>query len=148
MAAEEQGWSTRTGDPVGQRTHFFRGTCALQPDIYSIWTFSLTGSVQTAKIGSLVDVTESADPEGLRVFYYLVQDLKALIFSLISLHFKVQTPLPTKSTRSPDLTSRRSSRFNRIAWMTISVHGGACGVIRMDTRLARRHASLSLSDSR
>jgi hypothetical protein len=34
-------------------------------------------------------VTESADPEGLRVFYYLVQDLKALVFSLISLHFKV-----------------------------------------------------------
>jgi hypothetical protein len=44
---------------------------------------------KTAKIGSLVDVTESADPEGLRVFYYLVQDLKALVFSLISLHFKV-----------------------------------------------------------
>lgn len=44
---------------------------------------------QTAKIGSLVDVTESQDPEGLRVFYYLVQDLKALVFSLISLHFKV-----------------------------------------------------------
>jgi len=43
---------------------------------------------QTAKIGSLVDVTDSADPEGLRVFYYLVQDLKALVFSLISLHFK------------------------------------------------------------
>lgn len=37
----------------------------------------------------MVDVTESADPEGLRVFYYLVQDLKALVFSLISLHFKV-----------------------------------------------------------
>jgi protein mago nashi len=33
-------------------------------------------------------VTESEDPEGLRVFYYLVQDLKALVFSLISLHFK------------------------------------------------------------
>ena len=59
----------------------------LQPDIYST---SLADSVQTAKIGSLVDVTESADPEGLRVFYYLVQDLKALIFSLISLHFKVR----------------------------------------------------------
>ncbi len=44
---------------------------------------------QTAKIGSMVDVTESADPEGLRVFYYLIQDLKALVFSLISLHFKV-----------------------------------------------------------
>ena len=31
---------------------------------------------QTAKIGSLVDVNESQDAEGLRVFYYLVQDLK------------------------------------------------------------------------
>lgn len=49
---------------------------------------NITG-LQTAKIGSLVDVTESDDPEGLRVFYYLVQDLKALVFSLISLHFKV-----------------------------------------------------------
>jgi protein mago nashi len=46
-------------------------------------------SFETAKIGSLVDVQESNDPEGLRVFYYLVQDLKALVFSLINLHFKV-----------------------------------------------------------
>ena len=51
---------------------------------------------QTAKIGSLVDVTESADPEGLRVFYYLVQDLKALVFSLISLHFKASDVKPCK----------------------------------------------------
>ncbi|KEY69849.1 hypothetical protein S40285_03776 [Stachybotrys chlorohalonatus IBT 40285] len=47
-------------------------------------------SFETAKIGALVDVTESADPEGLRVFYYLVQDLKALVFSLIALHFKIK----------------------------------------------------------
>lgn len=40
-----------------------------------------------------MDVTESADPEGMRVFYYLVQDLKALVFSLISLHFKVGVSL-------------------------------------------------------
>lgn len=39
-------------------------------------------------------MTESDDPEGLRVFYYLVQDLKALVFSLISLHFKVLSILP------------------------------------------------------
>ncbi|XMA11402.1 hypothetical protein WAI453_004193 [Rhynchosporium graminicola] len=50
----------------------------------------LIGVFQTAKIGSLVDVTESQDPEGLRVFYYLVQDLKALVFSLIALHFKIK----------------------------------------------------------
>ena len=36
---------------------------------------------------------DSSDPEGLRVFYYLVQDLKALVFSLISLHFKVRLPI-------------------------------------------------------
>ncbi|KAN0060135.1 hypothetical protein ACQY0O_008109 [Thecaphora frezii] len=47
-------------------------------------------SFETAKIGSLVDVQDSEDPEGLRVLYYLTQDLKCLIFSLISLHFKIK----------------------------------------------------------
>ncbi|QMW34388.1 hypothetical protein G4B84_009854, partial [Aspergillus flavus NRRL3357] len=76
-------------------------------------------SFETAKIGSLVDVTESADPEGLRVFYYLVQDLKAFIFSLISLHFKVipdsmnfedtaltMIPTPRRSSLSKTVTSQ------------------------------------------
>ena len=35
---------------------------------------------KTAKIGSLVDIQDSEDPEGLRVFYYLVQDLKVGFF--------------------------------------------------------------------
>lgn len=30
------------------------------------------------------------DPDGLRGFYHLVQDLKAFVLSLISLHFKIQ----------------------------------------------------------
>ncbi|KAI8881317.1 putative mago nashi protein [Backusella circina FSU 941] len=47
-------------------------------------------SFETAKLGSLVEVQESKDPEGLRAFYYLVQDLKAFVFSLISLHFKIK----------------------------------------------------------
>lgn len=63
--------------------------------------------LQTAKIGSLVDVTESADPEGLRVFYYLVQDLKALVFSLISLHFKVR-----RATSSVGLGTVSSSNMH------------------------------------
>ncbi|RLN54090.1 hypothetical protein BBJ28_00023500, partial [Nothophytophthora sp. Chile5] len=46
-------------------------------------------SFTCAKIGSLLDVQDSKDPEGLRVLYYLVQDLKCLVFSLITLHFKV-----------------------------------------------------------
>ena len=45
---------------------------------------------QTAKIGSLLDVQESKDPEGLRVFYYIVQDIKCFVFSLINLHFKIK----------------------------------------------------------
>eukprot|EP01116_Phalansterium_solitarium_P004371 TRINITY_DN15369_c0_g1_i1.p1 TRINITY_DN15369_c0_g1~~TRINITY_DN15369_c0_g1_i1.p1 ORF type:complete len:152 (-),score=28.75 TRINITY_DN15369_c0_g1_i1:264-719(-) len=46
-------------------------------------------SFTTTKIGSLLDVQESKDPEGLRVFYYLVQDLKCFVFALIALHFKI-----------------------------------------------------------
>lgn len=44
----------------------------------------------TTKIGSLLEVQESKDPEGLRVFYYLVQDLKSLVFSLIGSHFRIK----------------------------------------------------------
>eukprot|EP00054_Salpingoeca_dolichothecata_P031896 m.265002 g.265002 ORF g.265002 m.265002 type:complete len:146 (-) comp28446_c0_seq1:104-541(-) len=44
----------------------------------------------TSKIGSLAEIANSKDPEGLRCFYYLVQDLKCFVFSLISLHFKIK----------------------------------------------------------
>eukprot|EP00440_Ansanella_granifera_P029811 gb/GFBE01032381.1/.p1 GENE.gb/GFBE01032381.1/~~gb/GFBE01032381.1/.p1 ORF type:complete len:399 (+),score=69.02 gb/GFBE01032381.1/:1-1197(+) len=47
-------------------------------------------SFVTSKIGSLADLKASKDPEGLRVFYYLVQDLKCFVFSLIGLHFRVK----------------------------------------------------------
>merc|ERR1711936_417521 len=47
-------------------------------------------SFTTSKIGSLIDVSQCKDPEGLRTFYYLVQDLKCLVFSLIGLHFKIK----------------------------------------------------------
>lgn len=41
------------------------GTCRMETD-----------DTQTAKIGSLADVNDSTDAEGLRVFYYLIQDLR------------------------------------------------------------------------
>jgi protein mago nashi len=47
-------------------------------------------SFTTSKIGSLVDVNASKDSDGLRSFYYLVQDLKCLVFSLIGMHFKIK----------------------------------------------------------
>ncbi|VDO05025.1 unnamed protein product [Rodentolepis nana] len=47
-------------------------------------------SFTTSKIGSLVEINSCRDPEGLHTFYYLVQDLKCLVFSLIGLHFKIK----------------------------------------------------------
>ncbi len=44
----------------------------------------------TAKLSSLADVKGSADEEGLKALYYFVQDLKSLVFALISAHFKVK----------------------------------------------------------
>lgn len=45
---------------------------------------------RTSKIGSFLEVQESKDPNGLKIFYYLVQDLKCFIFSLIGLHFRIK----------------------------------------------------------
>merc|ERR1711964_97675 len=47
-------------------------------------------SFMTTKIGSLIDVEESKDPDGLKAFYYLVQDIKCLVFSLVGLHFRIK----------------------------------------------------------
>lgn len=44
----------------------------------------------TSKIGSLLDVQNSKDPDGFRNFYYLVQDLKCFVLSLITLHMKIK----------------------------------------------------------
>lgn len=43
-----------------------------------------------AKIGSLLDVQNSKDPEGLKQFYYFVQDLKCFALSLLNVHMKVR----------------------------------------------------------
>eukprot|EP01086_Lenisia_limosa_P000984 TRINITY_DN11755_c0_g1_i2.p2 TRINITY_DN11755_c0_g1~~TRINITY_DN11755_c0_g1_i2.p2 ORF type:complete len:104 (-),score=36.87 TRINITY_DN11755_c0_g1_i2:72-383(-) len=47
-------------------------------------------SFAAAKVGSLLDVQECKDPESFRAFYYLTLDLKAFVFSLMSLHFKIK----------------------------------------------------------
>jgi protein mago nashi len=46
-------------------------------------------SFATTKIGSLLQIQNSEDPEGLKVFYYLIQDIKCMAFSLINTHFKI-----------------------------------------------------------
>ena len=47
-------------------------------------------SFGTAKSLTLVDVRECKDKDGLENFYYLTQDLRALVFSLVSLHWKIK----------------------------------------------------------
>lgn len=48
---------------------------------WKFFSYSLLigNSMQTAKIGALAEVNDSSDPDGLRVFYYLIQDLKVSI---------------------------------------------------------------------
>ena len=48
---------------------------------------------QCAKVGTLAQAQACDDPKGLTRFYYLSQDLKALVFGLISMHFKIK-PIP------------------------------------------------------
>jgi protein mago nashi len=45
---------------------------------------------RTCKIGSLLDIQSSGDPEGLKAFHYLVQDLKTLVLYIIAAHFKIK----------------------------------------------------------
>ncbi|THH12514.1 hypothetical protein EW146_g7621 [Bondarzewia mesenterica] len=47
---------------------------------------------ETAKIGSLADIQDSEDPEGLRVFYYLVQDLRLEIVAMAVLYLLLDLP--------------------------------------------------------
>lgn len=47
-------------------------------------------SFATSKIGAANDCNNCDDPEGMRAFYYLVQDLKCFVISLISMHFKIK----------------------------------------------------------
>eukprot|EP01063_Lacrimia_lanifica_P003921 TRINITY_DN12179_c0_g1_i2.p2 TRINITY_DN12179_c0_g1~~TRINITY_DN12179_c0_g1_i2.p2 ORF type:complete len:114 (+),score=59.74 TRINITY_DN12179_c0_g1_i2:181-522(+) len=47
-------------------------------------------SFATTKIGSINDTQDSEDPEGMKNFYYLVLDLKTLVFSMIDLHFRIK----------------------------------------------------------
>jgi len=49
-------------------------------------------SLACSKIGSLSRIQRSRDPEGLRMFYFLVQDIKALVLTLINAHYK-KTPV-------------------------------------------------------
>ncbi len=47
-------------------------------------------NLEVAKIGTLGEINSSDDPAGLRIFHYLVLDLKCFVFSLINLHFRVK----------------------------------------------------------
>lgn len=43
----------------------------------------------TAKIGTMAEVEACKDNEGLRCFYYLVQDIKCFVLAAIAVHFRI-----------------------------------------------------------
>mgnify|MGYP001560300686 FL=1 len=45
---------------------------------------------KTKTIVSLSSIRNEEEKESLKIFYYLAQDLKTLVYSLISLHFKIK----------------------------------------------------------
>ncbi|CAI5769299.1 MGN2 protein [Podarcis lilfordi] len=86
-------------------------------------------SFTTSKIGSLIDVNQSKEPEGLRVFYYLVQDLKCLVFSLIGLHFKIKPRLRLSCCsrlNCMDLNLYCKVSFGGVTFHSLSLIGFMC----------------------
>jgi len=37
-----------------------------------------------------MDVKNSKDPNGLSIFYYLLQDIKCMVLSIINMHFRLK----------------------------------------------------------
>ena len=59
-----------------------------------------------AKIGSMSEMEGRGEAgEGMKALYFLVQDLRAIVFSLIALHFKVTTRTTACPAARPSLTS-------------------------------------------
>ena len=91
-------------------------------------------AAQTAKLGSLVEVQDSEDPEGLRVFYYLVQDLKVRGLRTWLTHAAADArPCSASSSASSACTSRSSRSEGR----------RAAGI--NETRLGSMHVSVTRS---
>ena len=44
----------------------------------------------TTKFGSYSEIQQSSDPEGLTVFWYLVQDVRCFVLSLVNAHFRIR----------------------------------------------------------
>ena len=71
-------------------------------------------ALQTSKIGSYAEVQKTKDSEGLTMFFYLVQDLKCLVFSLVNMHFRVHLLRPRSSPSDPTVSTLSSSANNII----------------------------------
>ena len=45
---------------------------------------------ETSKFGSYAEVKACEDPDGLTIFWYLIQDIKCFVLSLINAHFRIR----------------------------------------------------------
>lgn len=78
---------------IGHRPHAV--ACLLQkPDDCAMETICVILCLpQCAKVASLSHAQRCEDAAGMTCMYYLAQDLRRAVFSLVSLHFKVK-PVP------------------------------------------------------
>ena len=82
-------------------------------------------SFVTSKIGRMLDIQQSSDPDGLLKLHILSQNLRSFVLSLISLHFKVCPPAHTSLSFvfafSP-VTSCAHARTDQACWIRVSEH--------------------------
>jgi protein mago nashi len=84
-------------------------------------------SLQTSKIGSYAEVQKTKDPAGLTVFFYLVQDLKCFVFSLVNLHFRVRLPALRSSPSDPLQSSKLNIKLAQgLANMDLDLQSRVC----------------------
>ena len=89
LAKEDHCWEARIGHPYWKQVHCVRSvpSCSLSCLCFAHRLF------QTAKIGSLVGIQDSKDPEGSWVLYYLVQSEGTSFFSYFPRHESWIVPL-------------------------------------------------------
>lgn len=84
-------------------------------------------SFVTSKIGRMLDIQQSSDPDGLLKLHILSQNLRSFVLSLISLHFKVCPPAHSVcfsllSLSSSPVASCAHAHTDQARWLRVSEH--------------------------
>jgi hypothetical protein len=84
--------------PPAPRSSRSSSTTSTSPSPYSSPFFARAAlesyfNFKTCQIGAVAEALKCEDPEGLKNFYYTIQDLRLFVFALVAMHFKIK-PVP------------------------------------------------------